>query len=101
MKKGDGLNMSKGKKNMYVCQTCGYKIVTVDIDEGVTPFMIGCKRENCDGDMYSFFYRINPLLEPTYEWYKPNLEDYSEEHRELMRNHIENGGLDIRKINKT
>lgn len=83
---------------MYVCQTCGYKIVTIDVDEGVTPFMIECKRENCNGDMYSSFYKVNPFLEPTYEWYKPKIEDYSEEDRELMRDHIENGGLDIRRI---
>lgn len=28
--------------NVYVCRKCGGYTVTVDVDEGVTPFMIGC-----------------------------------------------------------
>ena len=42
------------KINVYVCQKCGGLTVTVDVDEGVTPFMLGCratgKESDCDGD---------------------------------------------------
>lgn len=34
--------MSEPRVNVYVCQKCGGHTVTVDVDEGVTPFMIGC-----------------------------------------------------------
>jgi hypothetical protein len=34
--------MSEARINVYVCQKCGGHTVTVDVDEGVTPFMIGC-----------------------------------------------------------
>lgn len=34
--------MSDERINVYVCQKCGGHTVTVDVDEGVTPFMIGC-----------------------------------------------------------
>lgn len=47
-------------------------MVTVDIDEGVTPFMEIC--EKCKGDMHSSFYRCPQNLIPTHEWYKPTLE---------------------------
>ena len=29
--------------NIYTCQICRNSIVTVDLVEGVTPFMIGCR----------------------------------------------------------
>lgn len=34
--------MSEPRINVYVCEKCGGHTVTVDVDEGVTPFMIGC-----------------------------------------------------------
>ena len=34
--------MSEPRVNVYVCRKCGDHTVTVDVDEGVTPFMIGC-----------------------------------------------------------
>lgn len=92
--------MNKNKKNVYVCQTCRKKIVTIDIDEGVTPFMIDCKAtKECNGTMYSSFYSVDQLLEPEFEWYKPtSFDHYPEEYRENMIKHVEDGGLDIRKI---
>ena len=93
--------MSKGKKNVYVCQLCGGSVVTIDIEDGVTPFMIGCKSTaGCDGDMYSSFYSVDQSLSPQFEWYKPTIDQYPKEHQEAMRHHIENGGLEIRKIKK-
>lgn len=34
--------MREPRINVYVCEKCHGHTVTVDVDEGVTPFMIGC-----------------------------------------------------------
>lgn len=34
--------MNEPRINVYVCRKCGGHTVTVDVDDGVTPFMIGC-----------------------------------------------------------
>ena len=93
----------KGKINVYGCQTCGGKIVTIDLDKGITPFMIGCKATpECDGDMYSSFYNVDQSLEAEYEWYRPkSVEHYPAEHRKMMQDHIDKGGLDMRKIGES
>lgn len=97
--------MSIGDKNLYRCQKCGKSIVTIDLDEGVTPFMIECRATlGCDGDMYSSLYKLNPLqkaIPPSYEWFKPtSFDHYSEEGRERMKEWVAQGCLDIRKINR-
>lgn len=35
--------MSEPRINVYTCRECGGHTVTVDVDEGVTPFMIRCR----------------------------------------------------------
>jgi len=92
--------MNSGKKNIYICQTCGGKIVTIDKDEGTTPFMIDCEvNKECSGYMYSSFYQVDQSLEPEFEWYMPDsLDVYPEEFRETMKEHIDKSGLDIRRI---
>lgn len=89
--------MPKGMKNLYTCQSCGGIVVTIDRDEGTTPFMIlhssvgGCK----DGFMYSSFYAAAQGWKASYEWFKPtDLSGYDED----MLEHIRKGGLDLRKI---
>jgi len=92
--------MNKGKKNIYTCKICGGKIVTIDKDDGITPFMIDCQvNEKCEGYMHSSFYAIDQSLEPKFEWCRPDsLDIYPEEFREAMKEHIDKGGLDIRRI---
>lgn len=93
--------------NVYVCQVCGGHTVTVDVDEGVTPFMIGCRRQQgprrqCKGIAQSSFYQRVPLHigEPQWEWYRPTDEQlkniYSGDSLEQMREHVAKGGLDLR-----
>lgn len=88
--------MSKGKTNVYACQSCDRKIVTLDKDQGTTPFAIRCKEMGgCDdGMMYSSFYAVDQTLGPIhYVWFKPdNLDGYSD----AMLEHIRKGGLDLR-----
>ncbi len=65
------------RKNAYHCGNCGHWTVTIDIHEGVTPFMIGCP--NCKtGIARSSFYDLETAKraglkdsKPTHEWYKP------------------------------
>ena len=75
------------KRNVYECQKCGGKVVTVDVHEGVTPFMISCHAggepdlERCGGMMHSHFYRDLSAYktEPSWEWFSPTtaeLDDY-------------------------
>lgn len=86
--------MSKGKKNAYRCNTCGQYIITIDVDEGVTPFAIGCRAtEGCDGFMYSGFYRAPQYLVPSWEWHKPTTLDGLDP---ATREHVEKGGLILR-----
>lgn len=86
----------KGKKNRYTCDACGGVIITVDIDDGVTPAFLSCKTTlGCLGTMHSDFYRVQTTMPAEYEWLKPDsLKGYSRG----MRQHIEMGGLVLRKI---
>lgn len=83
----------QGKKNVYLCQKCGHGFVSIDVDEGVTPFMTGCLRDGCDGWAQSTFYRVDPMLKEipaALEWYRPTALD-GLKHR--VRLHVEKGGL--------
>ena len=86
----------KGKKNAYDCGTCGGRIVTVNIDEGVTPFMLGCRATpGCGGMMMSQWYRIDQELKPNYEWFRP---DVVTEYDEELKEHVRQGGLILRPV---
>jgi hypothetical protein len=60
-----------GRMNIWVCTSCGYRHVAVDIDFGVTPFYIPC--EKCGGSAQSVFYRVpgNNEYIPEFEWFRP------------------------------
>lgn len=64
----------KGKKNIYTCDKCKGHVVTVDVDRGVTPFMIECKSTlGCKGMMRSSMYRVfDQDMRPDFEWYRPS-----------------------------
>lgn len=84
--------------NCYTCQSCRHITKTKDVDAGVTPFIFDC--EKCNKEAYSSFYTdIAPHLKPTFEWYRPTLE----ETMKLRKNpnaidHVLQGGLLSRKI---
>lgn len=85
----------KGKKNIYTCDTCGGHIVTVDIDAGVTPFMIACKvAETCEGRMRSSLYRVfDQSMRASFEWYRPGAPQSLSAH---TLDHVMKGGLLLR-----
>lgn len=88
-----------GRKNMYQCDTCGGVIVTVHRQHGVTPMFLNCRATNgCAGSMASAMYAPVPeMFTPTHEWYVPTVDELQQMNRE-MREHIEQGGLMIRKV---
>lgn len=71
----------EGKRNLYLCKGCGFGFVTLDVDEGTTPFMTQCPRPECGGWAQSFMYRVpQQWLEEApvvLEWYHPSPEEYA------------------------
>jgi hypothetical protein len=91
--------------NVYKCSK-GHKTVTKDIDPGVTPFMLGCKECEANGEKRSEAYsagyqipeHIKKDLTPGWEWYRPSIEDTLKMSPPMI-DHIIRGGLDLRKCN--
>lgn len=81
----------ENRVNCYVCE-CGKITKTKDIDAGVTPFVHKCE---CGKFAKSTMYRdIKPSLQPTEEWYRPNLQECLKLRDKLGHlEHIFNGGL--------
>src|SRR5690348_4544650 len=92
------------KKNMYICEACFNRIVTIDRDAGVTPFLISCSQwinKDCDSrnKARSVLYRISQDAEPTHEWYRSNPDEIAGmKNPESCLDHHKNGGLFLRKI---
>lgn len=88
-----------GAVNVYVCEKCGGKTVTVNRDEGVTPFMLACRVNNvgCGGHARSSFYRVDQNQTPDWEWYRPDEGELATLEPE-WQHHIKSGGLKLRKL---
>lgn len=104
----------KERINIYICEY-GCHNITVDVDKGVTPFMIGCefkgrpdrpadptkmKNGKCIGVARSCMYPENigeniPYPKPTHEWYRPELSEYAKL-SSSEQEHVKNGGLLLR-----
>lgn len=91
---------NQGKRNVYTCQSCGRRIVTIDSDNGVTPFAIRCFEAggSCDGSAHSSFYRADPRLAPTHEWRRPRGTKHLAPGE---REHVRLGGLLLYPISRT
>jgi hypothetical protein len=88
------ISMNVGKVNVYTCPS-GHETVTIDANEGVTPFMTRCRDLACTEMAESGFYRVDQTRRPTHEWLKPDkLDGLSDETIE----HIRKGGLILRPI---
>lgn len=88
----------KGKKNIYTCEKCAAHIVTVDVDDGVTPFMIRCEvTQGCNGRMRSSLYRVfDQSMKASHEWYRPSPAS-GEALSGPVLDHVMNGGLLLRR----
>ena len=86
----------KDKLNRYTCRACDAFIVTIDREDGVTPFLIGCRATpGCNGLAQSSCYRGVPTwAEPSHEWRKPTPTELFKASK-AMREHVAMGGLDI------
>ena len=82
--------------NCYTCQYCGTVTKTKDVDSGVTPFIIGCPK--CQHECYSAFYKdTSPALQPSFEWYRPDLKR-TLKLKDAELEHVLNGGLLMRPL---
>ena len=102
----DRLNPDKwgGKLNIYTCDGCRAHIVTRDVDEGVTPFMLPSSDycpNKCGGmgqhiTMVSSMYRVwDQSMIEDFQWYRPV--EGVHEIPLSMAHHVQQGGLLIRK----
>lgn len=86
----------RGLKNTYTCNVCHGKIVTEDVDRGVTPAFIACRATRyCLGTMASGFYRTDPATPTQGEWYRPRREALKDM-TIAERRHVVDGGLVLR-----
>lgn len=84
--------------NVYTCETCNGKTVTIYRHNGTTPFVIGCRMAHCNGKAYSALYQVlPPVPEPAWEWYRPNLWRRLWLKRSASE-HVNKGGLLLRRI---
>lgn len=92
--------MPIARKNLYTCTHCGQQIITLDIDEGTTPFMTLCHvTKGCAGMMRSSMYSVDMRRPHQYEFFKPeDLTAYEgDENTEAQLEHFRKGGLDMRR----
>ena len=83
--------------NRYTCDACGDSIITMDADEGTTPFMLGCRATaDCEGMMQSSMYR-GVSGTPDFVWRRPTRDEYKLSSAD-MKHHFDLGGLDIFRI---
>lgn len=91
--------VNPGVKNIYVCQNCRRHIVTRDVDDGTTPFMISCQATvACPGRMQSSMYHVfdpENLLQHSHEWYRPSTVEIVKPH---LADHVKHGGLLLRSV---
>jgi hypothetical protein len=80
----------KGRISVYTCGAEDHKLVTIEREEGVTPFVIPC--QECNSEMLHRHDDENAI--PTHEWFKPRSGKFDKATYE----HIQKGGLILRKI---
>src|SRR4051812_6698473 len=84
---GEDMSGFQGQKNVYVCQTCGHNTVTIDRDDGTTPFLTGCTKDGCKGTAQSRCYQVLEPLVPTHEWYRAKDDAHLLRHPAARRHH--------------
>jgi len=89
------------RKNIYVCRKCRGHIVTVDFDQGVTPFAIGCRATHgCKGMMESSMYRVfDQSIGASHEWYRPTAPELATMPLAVQK-HVDQGGLILRRLTR-
>lgn len=93
----------QGQRNAYKCEKCGKEMVTVNLTDGVTPFIVKCRANwpgQCGGMSQSRVYRIDQATPATWGWYRPNDTelDALEFATPGVKEHVAKGGLMLRKL---
>lgn len=86
-----------GVLNVWTCR-CGWELVAIDLDEGVTPMFVACEADGCTMLASSAMYRdADPLGRrvPTHGWYRP--EALPRDDRDA-HHHLRQGGLLLREL---
>lgn len=84
--------------NAYHCDTCDKNTVTIDVDPGVTPMFLACRRTpDCPGQATSSGYPSTEpppavLLRLEWEWALPTVDQFRKLSPE-MKAHVDAGGL--------
>ena len=84
----------KGLTNCYTCTNCGQVDKYLYVDSGTAPMVVGCSSCKKRSSFSSLMKQQAPNLAPTWEWFRPSLEQvktFSKQPQLLM--HILNGGL--------
>lgn len=93
-----------GEVNGWQCERCEQTTYCIHVDDGVTPFYLGCRvTEGCEGMGKSMFYPSGPV--PDYaldkigwEWYMPDDEEKKGIVDKGVLEHVSMGGLLIREL---
>jgi hypothetical protein len=95
------MSEAAGLVNLYRCDVCGKGTVTMNRDEGTTPFMLSCRATpGCKGSAQSSMYRVQQDLTPIIVFIKPTplelanfLKKQSPRFHRAIREHVDKGGL--------
>jgi hypothetical protein len=87
---------SIGRINCYACEVCGSLHGTINVNTGVTPFLIACRVEGCDGMAVSQCYR-KAMASAGWAWYRPTPEAFLMLEPEEQE-HVLHGGLLIEEL---
>lgn len=99
-----GLMEKAGQINAYECTVCGRRTVTVNRDDGVTPFIIMCRQgfpDTCGEEARSLCYNVPQNLLPSHEWFRPDekmVETMEKRGDTAAVEHVRNGGLHLRRL---
>ena len=85
-------------KNIYKCPA-GHNTITIDLDDGVTPFKLTCTHAGCRQLATSSWHLVDQSLHPTHGFYVPTAAELSTLNR-MERTHVARGGLLFRSLNE-
>lgn len=120
--------IGRQRVNVYVCDQCGDLLITVDRDDGATPFLMPCENDKHKSEYFdrrqlltaaarrhtlrmpngspiasrSTMYRVPEFFTPamaTIEFYRPSYRIYSQMKPGPLRDSVTNGQLLFRPIN--
>lgn len=92
----------EGNKDKFKCHECGFSVITIERDDGITPYVLPCLNKGCDSVMLSKFGKKAVVLgkSPDYELRFPTEDEY-EKMSGKFREKVDNGYLLPFRIDKS